>query len=168
MDVAARLQREGVQSVAVGFLQSYVNPAHEQRVRELLKQHAPSVWVTLSSDVCPEVREYERFSTTCANAYVQPVMAGYLQRLEARLQGLGLRCPVYLMTSGGALTTMDMEIVASAWPQLANKVIAEVIQANIAAVGLPKWTEADQKFAREFQTSLGLKPVGLKIGRAHV
>lgn len=58
-------------------------------------------------------------------------------------------------------TTMDMEFVASAWPQLANKVIAEAMQANIDAVGLPKWTEEEVKFARDFQTSLGVKPVGL-------
>ncbi len=104
--LASDLLRENIDSVAVAFLQSYANPVHEQRVRELLKQHAPDLWVTLSSDVCPEVREYERTSTACANAYVQPVMAGYLQRLEARLRGLGVRCPVYLMTSGGALTTL--------------------------------------------------------------
>ena len=106
--IAKQFMAEGVESVAVGFLQSYVNPVHEQRVRELLKQHAPQLWVTLSSEVCPEIREYERISTTCANAYVQPVMAGYLQRLEARLKTLGLQCPVYLMTSGGALTTLEM------------------------------------------------------------
>jgi aminobenzoyl-glutamate utilization protein B len=58
-------------------------------------------------------------------------------------------------------TTMDMEVVASAWPQLANKVIAEAIQKNIDAVGLPKWTDDEVKFAKEFQTSLGVKPVGL-------
>jgi N-methylhydantoinase A len=104
--LAGDLLREGIESVAVAFLQSYANPVHERRIRELLKQHAPKLWVTLSSDVCPEVREYERTSTACANAYVQPVMAGYLQRLEARLRDLGVRCPVYLMTSGGALTTL--------------------------------------------------------------
>ena len=106
VQLAAQLQKENVESVAVAFLQSYANPLHERRVRELLQQHAPGLWVTLSSDVCPEVREYERTSTACANAYVQPVMAGYLQRLETRLRDLGVRCPVYLMTSGGALTTL--------------------------------------------------------------
>ena len=106
INLAAVLQQQDIESVAVAFLQSYANPAHEQRVRALLKQHAPKLWVTLSSDVCPEVREYERTSTVCANAYVQPVMAGYLQRLETRLRGMGVRCPVYLMTSGGALTTL--------------------------------------------------------------
>jgi aminobenzoyl-glutamate utilization protein B len=60
-------------------------------------------------------------------------------------------------------TTMDMEFVASAWPQLANKVIAEAIQTNIDAVGLPKWTDSEVKFAKDFQTSLGLKPLGLAV-----
>jgi N-methylhydantoinase A len=104
--LAGELQKSGIESVAVAFLQSYANPVHECRVRELLNQHAAGLWVTLSSDVCPEVREYERTSTACANAYVQPVMAGYLKRLETQLHGLGVRCPVYLMTSGGALTTL--------------------------------------------------------------
>lgn len=104
--LADQLTKEKIESVAVAFLQSYANPQHERRVRELLKQCASKIWVTLSSDVCPEVREYERTSTACANAYVQPVIAGYLQRLETRLIGMGVRCPVYLMTSGGALTTL--------------------------------------------------------------
>ena len=102
------LRDEGVQSVAVAFLQSFVNPAHEQRVRDILKKAMPELWVTLSSDVCPEIREYERISTTCANAYVQPVMAGYLNRLALRLKSMGIHCPVFLMTSGGALCTLEM------------------------------------------------------------
>ena len=106
--LAARLAREGIESVAVAFLQSHVNPAHEKRVRALLAEHAPQLRVTLSSEVCPEIREYERTSTTCANAYVQPIMATYLERLERELRGMGLRCPLYLMTSGGALTTLEL------------------------------------------------------------
>ena len=102
------LRDEGVQSVAIAFLQSFTNPAHERRAREVLQQLLPEMWITLSSDVCPEIREYERISTTCANAYVQPVMAGYLQRLQARLHAMEIRCPVYLMTSGGALCTLEM------------------------------------------------------------
>ena len=101
-----RLRREKVESAAVAFLHSYANPRHEQRVGALLRRHAPQLAVTLSAEVCPEVREYERSSTACANAYVQPVMAGYLRRLEAELKRLGVRCPLYLMTSGGALTTL--------------------------------------------------------------
>ena len=66
------------------------------------KRALPALWITLSSDVCPEIREYERISTTCANAYVQPVMAGYLNRLEARLHAMGIVCPAFLMTSRAA------------------------------------------------------------------
>ncbi len=73
---------------------------------ELLAAALPGVSVTLSSAVCPEIREYERFSTACANAYVQPLMASYLERLAAELQRRGFGCPLYLMTSGGGLTTL--------------------------------------------------------------
>ena len=102
------LEKENIESVAVAFLQSFMNPAHERRTGDILKAALPDLWITLSCDVCPEIREYERISTTCANAYVQPVMAGYLNRLEARLKALGVRCPVFLMTSGGALATLAM------------------------------------------------------------
>ncbi|HEV7820870.1 MAG TPA: hydantoinase/oxoprolinase family protein, partial [Burkholderiales bacterium] len=102
------LQQHGIESVAIAFLQSFTNTAHEQRAKEILKRALPGLWITLSSDVCPEIREYERISTTCANAYVQPVMAGYLNRLQERLHQMAIRCPVYLMTSGGALCTLAM------------------------------------------------------------
>jgi N-methylhydantoinase A len=101
------LKREGVQSIAVGFLHAFVNPAHEQRVRNILARELPDVPVSLSSDVSPEMREWERFSTTVANAYVQPLMARYLQCLEAELRAIGLAAPLFLMLSGGGLTTID-------------------------------------------------------------
>ena len=100
------LERQGVASVAIGLIHSYANPAHERRVRDLLAARLPGVALTLSSEVCPEVREYDRLSTACANAYVQPLMAGYLARLEAALKGEGVRCPLLLMTSGGGLMTL--------------------------------------------------------------
>jgi len=102
-----RFEQQGIEAVAVGLLHSYANPAHEQRVGEVLGEALPDLRITLSSEVCPEIREYERQSTACANAYVQPRMSGYLTRLEAELRGLGLRCPLLLMTSGGGLTTLD-------------------------------------------------------------
>ncbi|MDE0007185.1 MAG: hydantoinase/oxoprolinase family protein, partial [Gammaproteobacteria bacterium] len=68
---AARLEDEGIESAAIGLLHSYVNPAHERRVREILQDALPDLAITLSSEVAPEMREYERFSTACANAYVQ-------------------------------------------------------------------------------------------------
>jgi N-methylhydantoinase A len=101
------LVRENVQSVAVGFLHGFVNPAHEIRVREILAEALPGVPVTLASEVSPEMREWERFSTAAANAYVQPLMAGYLARLEDGLRAMGLAAPVFMMLSGGGLTTLE-------------------------------------------------------------
>jgi N-methylhydantoinase A len=105
--LAPELRRMGIKSVAVALLHSYANPQHEQRVREILAEQCPGIAVTLSYEVCPEVREYERTSTAVANAYVQPLMAGYLHRLGKELVTRGFDCPVYLMTSGGGLTTLE-------------------------------------------------------------
>jgi len=103
----ARIKNANVDAVAIGFLHSYANDAHEKRAGELLAAAMPGLSITLSSAVCPEIREYERFSTACANAYVQPLIASYLERLAAELKRRGFACPLYLMTSGGGLTTLD-------------------------------------------------------------
>jgi N-methylhydantoinase A len=100
------LQRDGVESVAVGFLHAFVNPVHERRVRDILAEALPDLPVSLSCEVSPEMREWERFSTTAANAYVQPLMARYLTRLEQQLRAGGLAAPIFLMLSGGGLTTV--------------------------------------------------------------
>lgn len=101
------LKALNVESIAVGFLHSYSNPGHEVRVAEILRAAWPEVSVSLSSEVCPEIREYERFSTTCANAYIQPLLTRYLTDLEARRQSLGMTCPMLLMQSGGGLGTLE-------------------------------------------------------------
>jgi N-methylhydantoinase A len=101
------LRAAKVESVAIGFLHSYVNPAHEQRAGAVLAAAMPELSVTLSSEVSPEMREYERWSTACANAYVRPVMDRYLARLQELLKGRGLACPVFLITSAGSLTTVE-------------------------------------------------------------
>jgi len=101
------LDRERVESIAVGFLHGFVNPAHELTVRDILASALPGVPVSLASEVSPEMREWERFSTTAANAYVQPLMQSYLRRLEAGLREMGMSAPVFLMLSGGGLTTID-------------------------------------------------------------
>ncbi|HEY2133506.1 MAG TPA: hydantoinase/oxoprolinase family protein, partial [Acetobacteraceae bacterium] len=88
-DLIATLQRENVESIAVGLLHAFVNPVHEKRIQALLHDALPDVPISLSSDVSPEMREWERFSTTVANAYVQPMMARYLRRLEADLHAAG-------------------------------------------------------------------------------
>ena len=101
------LERQQIEAVAIGFLHSFTNPDHERRVGEALARRLPGVAVTLSSDVSPEMREYERFSTACANAYLQPLMGRYLGRLESELGRAGFRCPMLLMTSGGGITTVE-------------------------------------------------------------
>jgi N-methylhydantoinase A len=108
--LAKRLVAEGVESVAIGFLHSYVNPRHEERTREIMLQHLGGMTMTLSSEVSPEMREYERLSTACANAYVQPMMGRYLVNLETLLHEEGFACPLFLMTSGGGLTTVETAI----------------------------------------------------------
>ena len=108
--VAARLAGEGVESAAIGFLHSYVNPAHERRVRTVLQDALPDLAITLSSEVAPEMREYERFSTACANAYIQPIMARYLHNLEQGLRARGFTCPLFVMLSGGGVTDIETAI----------------------------------------------------------
>ena len=109
-DVLARidaLREGGVEAVAVSLLHSYQNPAHEQRVGALLAEHAPELIVSLSSDVVPEIREFERASTTIANVYARPVVSRYLKDLEASLRDLGLDAPLFIMLSSGGLCTVE-------------------------------------------------------------
>ncbi len=100
------IAQDGIESVAIGFLHSYANAAHEERVEAVLAARHPSIAITRSSDVCPEIREYERLSTACANAYVKPLMGRYLSDLETRIASLGIAAPFLLMTSGGGLTSL--------------------------------------------------------------
>jgi N-methylhydantoinase A len=108
--IVASLAVERIEAVAIGFLHSFTNPAHERRVSEILAERLPDVAITLSSDVSPEMREYERFSTACANAYVQPLIGRYLADLEAMLRSEGFVCPLFLMLSGGGLTAVETAI----------------------------------------------------------
>ncbi|NMJ43593.1 hydantoinase/oxoprolinase family protein [Roseomonas sp. JC162] len=101
------LKGEGIESLAIGFLHAFVNPVHEMRAAEIVQEMWPGMKVSLSSEVSPEMREWERFSTTVANAYVQPLMASYLGRLEVGLRAAGVTCPLFLMLSGGGLTTIE-------------------------------------------------------------
>ncbi|WP_108663682.1 hydantoinase B/oxoprolinase family protein [Acuticoccus kandeliae] len=105
--LAETLIDAAVESVAVCFLHSYANSEHERRVAQILSSCAPDLRVTLSSEVCPEIREYERFTTATANAYVQPLVAGYLERLKGAMERDGLGCPLLLMTSSGGLVSVE-------------------------------------------------------------
>ncbi|GHG20668.1 MULTISPECIES: hydantoinase/oxoprolinase family protein [Amycolatopsis] len=109
--VVARLGRElaerGIEAVAVCFLHAFTNPAHERRAGEILAEVAPGLRVALSSDVVPEIREFERTSTTVANVYVQHLTERYLRDLERRLHRLGIRRAPHIMLSNGGLATVD-------------------------------------------------------------
>jgi N-methylhydantoinase A len=104
------LAAQNVEAVAVGFLHSFTNPDHERWVGDAIARRLPNLPVTLSCEVSPEMREYERFSTASANAYLQPLMGSYLKKLERELAQAGFRCPMLLMTSGGGITTTDTAI----------------------------------------------------------
>tara|TARA_Y100001970_G_scaffold240977_1_gene304147 strand:+ start:4174 stop:7902 length:3729 start_codon:yes stop_codon:yes gene_type:complete len=101
------MKQKDVESVAIGFLHSYANSSHEQRAAEIVQDLWPEVSITLSSEVCPEIREYERLSTACANAYIQPLVTRYLRDLESRRHALEMSCPMLLMQSGGGLGTLE-------------------------------------------------------------
>jgi N-methylhydantoinase A len=105
--VAAELRRRDIQAVAIAFIHAYANPAHEERAAAIIRELCPGIEITLSSEACPEAREYERTSTAIANAYVQPLMAGYLARLAEAFAREGYRNPIHLMTSGGSLASLE-------------------------------------------------------------
>ncbi len=108
-----RIAAGGYESVAVGFIHSYVNPVNEQRFRDLLLAELPDIACSISSAVSPQMREFERFNTVCANAYVQPLMASYLMRLRDELAARGAMCPLHLIHSGGGLMSVES---AAAFP----------------------------------------------------
>ena len=105
--LAARLRDERVESVAISFIHGYRNPAHEARTRDILLEEMPGLYVSVSHEICPEIREYERASTTVANAYVQPLIASYLGRLTEGLRAMGLTAPLLMIMSSGSLTSVE-------------------------------------------------------------
>ncbi len=105
--LADELAAAQYESVAVGLIHAYANDAHERMIAEVLADRMPGTMVSLSSDVSPQMREYERFNTTIANAYIKPLMASYLGRLRDRLAAEGAACPVFLMHSGGGIMSLE-------------------------------------------------------------
>ncbi len=95
------------ESIAVGMIHSYLNDAHEKLVREVLAEKLPNVMVSLSSEVSPQMREYERFNTVVANAYIKPLMKSYLDRLKGRMADEGVDCNIFLMHSGGGIISLE-------------------------------------------------------------
>ena len=105
--LAERLVQFGYDSIAVGLLHSYANDSHEKMIGRALTDRLPDVMISLSSEVSPQMREYERFNTTIANAYIKPLMKSYLSRLKGRLAKEGAYCPVFLMHSGGGIISLE-------------------------------------------------------------
>ena len=105
--VADQIAAAGYNSIAVGLIHSYLNPEHERMVREILAAKLPNVMISLSSEVSPQMREYERFNTVVANAYIKPLMKSYLGRLKGRLQEEGADCSIFLMHSGGGIISIE-------------------------------------------------------------
>ncbi len=102
-----RIAAAGFESVAIGMIHSYLNGSHEQRVRQRLAEKLPNVSISISSEVSPQMREYERFNTVVANAYIKPMMKSYLDRLEGELAKQGARCSIFLMHSGGGIISIE-------------------------------------------------------------
>lgn len=103
--LAETIATGGYGAVAIGFIHSYMNPAHEARARAIIAART-DLPISISSEVSPQMREFERFNTVCANAYVRPQMASYLDRLQARLKEHGASCPVFMIHSGGGLVSV--------------------------------------------------------------
>jgi N-methylhydantoinase A len=96
----------GYESVAVGLMHAYVDGAHERRVRDAIVARTSGMHISLSSEVAPQIREFERFNTVCANAYVKPLVARYLPKVATRLAEIGIQSPIFMMLSGGGLVSL--------------------------------------------------------------
>jgi N-methylhydantoinase A len=105
--LALDLRNADYESIAIGLLHSYVNDAHERLIRDVFAEILPGVMISLSSEVSPQMREYERFNTVAANAYIKPLMKSYLDRLKGRLLQEGVSCPIFLMHSGGGIISLE-------------------------------------------------------------
>jgi N-methylhydantoinase A len=121
--LAAVLRKRDVQTIAVCFINSYANPAHELRMREILEEELPGVSISTSAEVLPEIFEHERFSTTVANAVLSPLIGGYVRRLSDRLSEHGYRNDVLLLHSGGGVMT----------PKTAERLAVRLAASGIAA-----------------------------------
>jgi N-methylhydantoinase A len=105
--VVDEIAQAGYDSVAIGLMHSYLNGDHERMVAEVVAEKMPDAMVSLSCEVSPQMREYERFNTVVANAYIKPLMKSYLGRLEGRLRAEGVSCNIFLMHSGGGIISIE-------------------------------------------------------------
>ena len=104
-EVARILKKRGVEAVAVCFMNSYMNPAHELRMREILEDELPEVQISTSSETLPEIFEHERFSTTVVNAILSPVVGRYVTRMSDQLKDGGYKSDLLMLHSGGGVMT---------------------------------------------------------------
>lgn len=145
-DVAQTLRDRDVGSVAVCFLHSYANPTHERRAREILRERAPEIDVSLSTDVSPEIREYTRTATTAADAYVKPSVSSYLSRLEGALEAAGVEGNVNIMKSDGGLARPSVA---------ASRPITQVISGPVAGVKAAESVATDAAFGDVITFDMG-------------
>ena len=103
----AEMDAQGIESIAICLLHSYLNPDHECALRDTIAKRRPNLSITLSSEVCPEIREFDRACTALANAYIKPLMGRYLHALAAALEASQFQCPLFIVTSGGGVTTLE-------------------------------------------------------------
>ncbi|RQR32352.1 hydantoinase/oxoprolinase family protein [Burkholderia sp. Bp9143] len=105
--VVDRIEQGGYESIAIGFIHAYVNGVHERMMRNAIETRLPNVSVSISSEVSPQIREFERFNTVCANAYVRPIMKSYLDRLLDQVRAAGAVCPIFIIHSGGGIVSVE-------------------------------------------------------------
>lgn len=129
-NVARRLAEQGVEAVLVGFLFSYVNPAHERRAADILTEELPDVFVTTSSEVAPQFREFERFTTAAMSAFIGPKVRRYISELQSELRGQGLGGELHVMTSSGGVATPEM---------IARKPASTLLSGLVAGVRAGAW-----------------------------
>ncbi len=139
-----RLAAAKPDAVAVCLLHSYANPAHERAVGEMLQRAMPGVYVALSSEVWPEFQEYERASTTLISAYVGPMMADYLGRLEQELRGFGIQCGLQIMQSSGAVMPASMAARKAVYSVESGPAAGVIATAQLGlAIGRPNMISFD-------------------------
>ena len=128
--IIEEFKREGVVSIAVSFLNSYINPANEIAMRDLIVKHAPGMYVSISSDVAPQIREYPRTSTVAMNAYTAPITGPYLEALRAGLKQRGFANDPLIMLSNGGVIGID---IASRWWSAISRSTASTVSSRAAA-----------------------------------
>ncbi|MEJ2264011.1 MAG: hydantoinase/oxoprolinase family protein, partial [Anaerolineales bacterium] len=106
-EVLNEIRQLGIESLAVCLIHSYENPIHEMQIKEIVNKEAPGLSLSISYEVLPQIREYERSCTTATNAYVKPITARYLAKLSARLESLGFKGKLFIMLSSGGITSVE-------------------------------------------------------------